>query len=459
MAKHVPGFVRLSSALLAWLVGFSLAPVAVIYGQSTEDFPGSPVAGAAAFERDARLESVERQLEALRSTEEARVAEAAQRPTLQIGGMVQTDYLFIGQNAANRDSIGDVQDVVDLRRARLTGRGQAFEVVEYSVGFDFALTGRPTMLDNWVAVNELPLLGSIQAGHFFEPFSLERYTLVRYTTFLERSLADALAPARNMGLMTRNTLGDAEHGTWAMGWFRANSDVFGDDSGDNGGWAVTSRGTWLPIDNEADDGRSLVHVGAGYTYRTEDERQIQFLSFPEGREGTPRPTGIPPFVDTGLIAARSDQRLGAELAILHGPLSMQAEYLCTWVDQIGGPRLFFHGAYGFVSYFLTGENRTYDKQRGTIDRVYPIENFFRVRTETGTATGRGAWEVAARWSFLDLDSRNIQGGTLNNVTLALNWHLNPYTRVKWEYIYSQLDRAPVGNSFAQFAGMRFDIDF
>jgi phosphate-selective porin OprO/OprP len=133
--------------------------------------------------------------------------------------------------------------------------------------------------------------------------------------------------------------------------------------------------------------------------------------------------------------------------------------MCAAVDQIAGPSLFFQGAYGFVSYFLTGENRTYNKQSGTIDRVYPDENFFRVRTSDGIETGRGAWEVSTRISYLDLNSRNIQGGRLTDYTLALTWHLNPYTRIRWEYIYARLDRAPVGDSFAQIGGMRFDIDF
>jgi len=138
---------------------------------------------------------------------------------------------------------------------------------------------------------------------------------------------------------------------------------------------------------------------------------------------------------------------------------VQGEYMCSWVDQIGGSPLFFQGAYGFVSYFLTGENRTYLKRSATIDRVYPYENFFRVRTDQGTQMGIGAWELAARLSHINLNSQNTQGGRLTDVTLGLNWHLNPYTRVKWEYIYAMLDRAPVGNSFAQIAGMRFDMDF
>jgi phosphate-selective porin OprO/OprP len=73
--------------------------------------------------------------------------------------------------------------------------------------------------------------------------------------------------------------------------------------------------------------------------------------------------------------------------------------------------------------------------------------------------GKGAWEVAARYSFIDLDDANIQGGRLHNFTIGLNWYLNAYTRVKWELIQANLDRAPVGESQAYIAGMRFDIDF
>ncbi len=276
---------------------------------------------------------------------------------------------------------------------------------------------------------------------------------------MERSLADAFAPARNLGIMAHDTWGENEDGTWFVGWFRANSNNFGDDFSSVDGNALTTRMTWLPYYDQDRGGRSFVHVGAAYSIRAEDQRQIEFESLPEARQGTPGIPGIPPFVDTGTIKANNDQRLGLELAVVHGPFYVQSEYMCSRVDQIGGPSMFFQGAYGFVSYFLTGENRTYSKRQGTIDRVYPNTNFFRVRTNDGVETGWGASEIAARWSYIDLNSQNIQGGRLNDATLTLNWHLNPYFRIRWEYIYAMLDRAPIGPSFAQIGGMRFDWDF
>ena len=103
-------------------------------------------------------------------------------------------------------------------------------------------------------------------------------------------------------------------------------------------------------------------------FRSEDRREVEVQSFPEARQGTPSTPGIPPFVDTGIINAQNDQRMGLEMAFVCGPLYIQSEYMCSWVNQIGGPPLFFQGAFGFVSYFLTGENRTYNRRSATIPR-------------------------------------------------------------------------------------------
>jgi phosphate-selective porin OprO/OprP len=338
----------------------------------------------------------------------------------------------------------------------LTTRGEAFEVLEYLVGFDFAQQGRPSFIDNYIEVHELPVLGNLRVGHFFEPFSLERFGSNRNLSFMERSLGDTFSPARNTGMMAHDTIGDDDRGTWAVGWFRSNSNDFGDDTGDTGEQAVTSRLTWLPF-YEA-DGRSFMHVGGGYSYRSADNRLVRFSTRPEARLGT-QSADIPAFVDTGLIPAINDQRFSAEWAWVRGPLYFQTEYMHSVVNQIGGPRLNFKGGYAFVSYFLTGESRTYNKKLGIMDRVFPFENFFRVGTDHGIETGKGAWEVAARYSFIDLNDKNIAGGLLQDVTIGLNWHLNPYTRIRWEYINANLDRRAAPQTTTHIAGMRFDMDF
>ena len=155
-------------------------------------------------------------------------------PTFQMGGQLQLDYLHFGQDSASMATVGDVPDTLDFRRARLTASGEAYDTIEYAIGFDFANAGRPSFLDVFVGVHDLPILGTVRMGHYFEPFSLERNTQNRYLTFMERSLPQAFAPGRNAGINAHNTYGPDENGTWSIGWFASSSDDFGDQFADSG---------------------------------------------------------------------------------------------------------------------------------------------------------------------------------------------------------------------------------
>src|SRR5262245_34834156 len=257
--------------------------------------PAGPELAAAAFKPEAELaadgaatidqrvaaleKELKRQLDAAAKKKEADAA----RPTFQMGGQLQTDFLWFGQDAANRATVGNVPDAIDFRRARLVARGEAFDILEYMIGFDFALAGRPSFLDVWVGAKDLPYLGHARVGHYFEPFSLERVTQNQRNTFMERSLADTFAPARNLGIEAYDSLGDEERATYAVGWFAANSDDFGDQFANIGGQALTARATWLPI-WEA-DGRAFMHLGAAYSYRTATNQMLRFSTGPEARSG------------------------------------------------------------------------------------------------------------------------------------------------------------------------------
>ncbi|MCY2964262.1 MAG: porin, partial [Planctomycetota bacterium] len=102
----------------------------------------------------------------------------------------------------------------------------------------------------------------------------------------------------------------------------------------------------------------------------------------------------------------------------------------------------FPSLYTQVGYFLTGEHRPYLKKAGAIDRVKPFRN---VKFFDNDGTGWGAWEIAARYSYIDLNSRDIDGGRLNDLTLGLNWYLNPNAKVQFNWIRAFLDNAKAGS--------------
>ncbi len=67
--------------------------------------------------------------------------------------------------------------------------------------------------------------------------------------------------------------------------------------------------------------------------------------------------------------------------------------------------------------------------RGAIDRFIPRSHFSR-------GGGWGAWEIAGRWSYLDVTDRTIIGGEMQNMTVGLNWYTNPYCKMAFNYIHS-----------------------
>lgn len=161
---------------------------------------------------------------------------------------------------------------------------------------------------------------------------------------------------------------------------------------------------------------------------------------------------MPPFVDTGLIAADTINLFAFELAGTYRSWHAQSEVIYSQVDQAGGPSLTFPGAYAQVGCFLTGESRPYNGKAGVLGRIKP-------RCSVGNEGGIGAWEIAARWSTLDLTDENINGNRLNNISGGVNWYLNPFTKFQFNYIHAMLDSPVYGSSDADVLAMRAQVDF
>jgi phosphate-selective porin OprO and OprP len=380
---------------------------------------------------------------------------------------VQTDFIWFSQSPQNVAAVGELHDGADFRRARLGSYGEFLENTEYRIEFDFAFVERPAFLDNWVGLRRVPYLGTVKVGRYFEPFSLERITSNRFLTFLERSSMDeAFAPARKngIGFYDNNDEGTI---TWAAGIFRSFTDNFGDNVATEGAWAGTARLTWMPWYDEESGGRYYMHLGAGYSYRAAAEEQVTFRARPEVRlKDQAQSFNVPFFVNTGPIPADHWQLLGGEFALVLDSFSIQSEYTYVPVARTNGPNPAFHAMYVSASYFLTGEYRPFQKldsmfQRRTavFDRVIPQTNVLKGDGAPGAPEGIGAWELATRWSYIDLNDQGIAGGRLTDLTFGLNWYLNPYTRVQFNYVRSLLDSPTNGDSTAGSYGLRFGFDF
>jgi phosphate-selective porin OprO and OprP len=361
----------------------------------------------------------------------------------RIGGRIHADMVYIRGQSALTDLIrpqGDFNrrnDRVLIRRARLYFEGTVYKDVFYKLEYDFS-----EGLNNnneiegfkgvYVGVENIPYAGKITVGHVKEPFGLERLTSSNDITFIERALPNVFAPGFSWGAAIDNNWFD-KRVTFSLGAFR-NSTGSGTMATGNE-WNLTTRVTGLAWYAAKD---KFAHLGASYSLRIPESANNDRVRFRQRPEIRTRDR----FVNTGNFSVDLENRSGLEAAVVYGPLSLQGEFMQTWVKNPAGLSKtgYLFGAYGYVSYFLTGESRKYNKSAGDFSGVKPNENF---SIENGTW---GAWELAARYSHLDLDDKDagITGGILNDITLGVNWYLNPIVRVMFNYVHSH--RAGYGHA-------------
>jgi phosphate-selective porin OprO/OprP len=383
-----------------------------------------------------RLETLEK------SSKEAATAKK-KLPSVAVNGVFQADAVMFNQTEASREAHGPIESGANFRRARLSAKGSVVENMNYFMQMDFGFFGRPTFTDVWTEFNDIPVLGNVRVGQWKQPFSLEVVSSFRYTTMMERATVfQAFTPFRGLGLGFYDHSEDLNT-TWAASMFRTGQDQFGGSLSTNGGNGLAGRLTHLGW-YEGAHGEDYLHLGCGYFLNAPPREFGRFRSIPEifvgefvpsgvGTSGQVTPAlanGTPFFVDTRVVPnVTLVNTYGLEALWVRGPLSLQTEGMAAVVDQETNPTALLGGGYATVGYFITGEHRPYDRKAGAIDRVIPKCNFKK-------GGGLGAWEVAGRWSYLDVTDETIVGGSIQNLTVGINWYTNPYCKFVFNYIHS-----------------------
>lgn len=362
-------------------------------------------------------------------------------------GRIQADTVTIGQNPANIKQVGHAPNGTDFRRARLGMQGTGYDVYFYRFEVDFSNPDQvvplvPRITDAYAEIRQLGRLGTLRMGEFRVPLSTERLMSANDLTFIERGLPQTFSPTRQLGLMLFNSTPNYLASYYSdISTFQATDE--GEQFGKAGRFDFTQRLVFLPWYDEPSGGRYMFFFGGAYQYQNARNSTVKYSTTPEAvLQYFTTKNEIPSFISTGNINARDTQIAQVEASTVLGPLSIQGEYYGTWVTPTTGSGMpyFFHGAYVFASYFLTGEHRVYSRDQGYYTSVTPFTNFFRVRGNDGRIVqGSGAWEIAARFSTLNLSDKSIQGGRLNDITLGVNWYLTRQMKIMANYIYAMND--------------------
>jgi phosphate-selective porin OprO and OprP len=347
----------------------------------------------------------------------------------------------------------------------------------------------------FMTFKEIPLFGNIRVGNQQDWISFEHIESARFLDFMERSaIMDAFFGPNNNGYIpgvsafrtTENQRANLYLGAYHNSVYDSGTTY---DIG-SGAWIGNARATWTPYYDEASNGRYMVHTGFGAEYRTFNSNLASSQGGDNVRlrnRGDLRQTSSTldlNYVDTGNFYARSQTMLCPELMWQHGPLMVQAEYAyCNMggaAVQKGGPSLghvAFNGGYVQALYFLTGENRQYNRQSGVFDRVVPFQNAFSTRTGCWSW---GAIQPGVRVDWLNLNSGGVSGGQMVDLDLGINWFLNSNARFQVNWVLTKVDNAaqvaqgaaalggtgvalsgsrPVGDGYLQSFGARMDFNF
>jgi phosphate-selective porin OprO/OprP len=401
---------------------------------------------------------------------------------IHVGGNVQIDSTWlIGPNSAFLTPSGSTSGVGNasatfLRRARFRFDGDIWDSVDYMLEFDLAnaenendgvqppsfgnIAGEPNARNVWIQIRDVPLLGNVRFGNQVKPIGMTNNTYQGWLPFLERpEVMDAFYGPFDggfaLGVTSRNHTDD-ERLTWQFGVYRPATNVFGIalNKGEFGG-----RITGLPV--YQDDGQFLIHTGFGTLDGEVVQNQLRVRARPLLRNAPGY--AVPILVDTGEVTGNRQYTLAPEFALVYGPFTVQAEWAGqfetharTSTGQSIGT-LFYQGGYVELLYFLTGEYQPYDKENGVFGRVVPLHNY---RWKKGAGLcGLGAWQVGTRYSYLDANSKSIQGGQIQTWAVGLNWYLNPNVKFQFDYILEHRDQPGVPVSWISGVGVRGAYDF
>jgi phosphate-selective porin OprO/OprP len=358
---------------------------------------------------------------------------------------------YFGDNTYQGET-NEIGNGVNIRRMRFAMKTIIWGNWGGEIDFDFGNNGVDIkdayikyMRKNW----------QIKAGNFREPFSMETMTTSRYITFMERPYSTEQAPSRHLGVDFKTF---TDHIFFEGGIFSSNvaNDLIRDQNkknGTNAGWSVTARFGYAPLKKE----RQVLHLGIAGSYR---KPKIQELGDPINsfRYGENAETEInrKKYIDTDWIE-NSDYKtiLGLEIAYAYKNLRIQGEYLTTAINRDpnevpeGETKSILGGYYISGSWLINNANYYYNMRDAEFSQIDFVNN------------GKGAFEVALRYSFMDANSFKdgedipwLAGGSGETYTVGFSYYFNYNVKFMLNYAYVNHDRWANGKGKYK----TFDID-
>jgi phosphate-selective porin OprO/OprP len=332
---------------------------------------------------------------------------------------ILADYTFFEQDEASLTQVGEQEDSPDLRAGRLglLVRAKGDKPWEGYVAVDYQ--EKRNRDDSVFQLYDLRFripVGRVKLdiGKQKQPFVYEMVGLSLLSPQQERILSPFFV-TRSIGVQASGPAA-GDRMTWAVGWFNdwLESDAsFSDNAND-----YVARVTGLV--KASSDNFDYFHLGLGLRRVGPDAGTIRLSGRPESNVADK-------YLDTGEFGADYVGELSLEAVWDRGPVALIAEHVeaRTEAPASGNPE--FSGSYLTVSWMVTGDSRRYNRAAGNAAPISPRGQ-------------RGAIELVARYSHVDLTDAAIDGGVLDKWHFGANWWASRQWKAGVSYGDADLDK-------------------
>ncbi|HTV87475.1 MAG TPA: porin [Stellaceae bacterium] len=369
------------------------------------------------------------------------------------------DYLNY-RPASKFASVQDLNSGLNARRARLGVTGKFLGDWQYTLIYDFGGStdegpGGAGTTSGGIQTAELTYNGfykgptpvAFDLGYMDTPFTLDEATSSNDLMFMERASIQTVAS----GIFAndfRSAVGARSNNDryWAGTYLTGPQSGATHNTGEQ--YGAFGRGTYQVLVGPD----YSVHVGAdvGALLKPPTVTGVQTITLSDRPELRIDPTTI---LSTGALGTPAHPVSGAQVYGVEGAagwrnLFLQGEYYHIAVDRFGLATNGFDGGYIEGSWTITGEHRKYIPATGAYSGIVPFEPF----EPWAQNYGIGAWELAFRYSTIDLNSNftagaapgptsnAVGGGTQTVYAVGLNWYLDANVRFMLDYLHANIDK-------------------
>ena len=353
-----------------------------------------------------------------------------------------------------------------IRQARPILEGTVSDIYDFRFTPDFG-SGKTVIQDAFITARFRPDF-QLTVGKFKVPFGLERLQHDPDTRFIERGLPNNLVPNRDIGVQIAGNLPvgglsyavAVQNGVSDGGSSNAAGDIDTNNQQD-----TTARLYAQPFLADPDSVFKGLGFGVAANYSASKGSTSHTLLptyYSPGQQAVfrYRSGATPALLDGDRI------RISPQLYYAYGPFGLLGEYVSVRANVnrnlttgAASVRLEQRAWQLQASYFLTGEREAY---------TAPVPH-----SSVGSAGGRGAVEIVARYGLLDLDPRAFVGGTASLAdptasvrresawAIGVNWYLTPAVKTVLDFEQTLFDGGAVTgdrpNERAVFT--RFELEF